>query len=133
MVQTKSQKAEISNTSDAPVLSGHTPTPWRVETGTTLIWGDCTICDDGTTPDRLGVPVADAQLARPWSDGRPSYNEADANAAFIVRAVNSHDALVKALENIAGNDEEPRVMLSGTTAEGLRNIARAALEAARSS
>ena len=55
-------------------MSQHTPTPWNVVThnGVSLIDGDA---------DRIGVNV-----------------EAPANAAFIVRACNSHDALVKALE-----------------------------------
>lgn len=76
----------------------HTPTPWRVEKGTGLIWGDCTTFEDGT-PDRLGVPVTDSQLERPWAQGKgPSYEEMKANAAFIVRAVNSHQAMVDALE-----------------------------------
>ena len=57
-------------------MSQHTPTPWNVVThnGVSLIDGDA---------DRIGVNV-----------------EAPANAAFIVRACNSHDALVKALEAV---------------------------------
>jgi hypothetical protein len=78
-------------------MAEHTPTPWRVEKGTGLVWGDCTLFDDGT-PDRLGVPVADGQLERPWAQGKgPSYEEMEANAAFIVKSVNSHDALIDAL------------------------------------
>jgi hypothetical protein len=73
----------------------HTPTPWRVEEGTGLVWGDCTLFDDGT-PDRLGVPVTDGQLERPWAQGKgPSYDEMEANAAFIVKAVNNHEKLLE--------------------------------------
>lgn len=78
-------------------MAEHTPTPWRVEKGTGLVWGDCTLFDDGT-PDRLGVPVTDGQLERPWAQGKgPSYEEMEANAAFIVKAVNNHEALVNAI------------------------------------
>lgn len=62
----------------------HTPGPWRVERGTTLVWGDCTITDDH--PDHLGVPVADAQLARAWAKGEPTYERAEANARLIAAA-----------------------------------------------
>jgi hypothetical protein len=62
----------------------HTPTPWKTETpkgweqkGLTAIWSD-------------GVMVATC--------GRQGTQEQQDNAAFIVRACNSHDALVAALE-----------------------------------
>jgi hypothetical protein len=81
-------------------MAEHTKLPWRVEKGTGLVWGDCTIFEDGT-PDRLGVPVTDGQLERPWSQGKgPTYDEIEANADLIVKAVNNHDTLVKALETI---------------------------------
>lgn len=66
-------------------MTQHTPGPWCVEQGTTLVWGDCTLNDDGS-PDRLGVPVADAQLARPWAGGEPSHRTAEANACVIAAA-----------------------------------------------
>ncbi len=64
----------------------HTPTPWRV-----------TIADPVTQPDVL--PCIDA------TDNRGEiacgvFNEADAR--FIVRACNSHDALVAALRATSG-------------------------------
>jgi hypothetical protein len=81
-------------------MSEHTPTPWRVEQGTGLVWGNCSTFDDGT-PDKFGVPVTDGQLERPWAKGQgPTYEEMEANAAFIVRAVNAHAQLVAALERL---------------------------------
>jgi hypothetical protein len=91
-------KATGSPSAEKVTPAPHTPLPWRVESGTGLVWGDCTTFEDGT-PDRLGVPVTDGQLERPWAQGKgPSYEEMEANAAFIVRAVNNHYALVEALE-----------------------------------
>jgi len=83
-------------------MAEHTKLPWRVEKGTGLVWGDCTLFEDGT-PDRLGVPVTDGQLERPWAQGKgPTYNEMEANAAYIVRACNAFPDLVKALETALG-------------------------------
>jgi hypothetical protein len=77
-------------------MAEHTKLPWRVEKGTGLVWGDCTLFEDGT-PDRLGVPVTDGQLERPWAQGKgPTYDEMEANAAHIVKCVNAYPDLVKA-------------------------------------
>jgi hypothetical protein len=88
----------------------HTPTPWHVfddkaecpgieaENVTIVVFGDkLTITED------CGVQGETAEEAR-------------ANAAFIVRAVNSHDALVEALE-------AAQAALNGTEVNsfGLRN------------
>lgn len=64
-------------------MSAHTPTPWSAE------------------PLGLGTAVA---ITSPSGDIcyltlQPA--RARANAAFIVRAVNAHDALVAALEKVA--------------------------------
>ncbi len=67
-----------------------------------------------------GKPIADCYMEGA-SDG------SEANAAFIVRACNSHDTLVKALESIANMPIQP-----GWTADtSMRAVARAALLAAR--
>ena len=59
-----------------------TPGPWRVEFGTTLVWG--------ATSDETAYmkwPVAKAELAQPWQKrGRPTYDEAIANACLIAAA-----------------------------------------------
>lgn len=66
-------------------MSAHTPTPWKVfrsNKGTYIGIGESEgggVCDAG-----FGV----------WRSGK----ERDANAELIVRAVNAHDDLVKALE-----------------------------------
>ena len=72
----------------AAKVSEHTPTPWavgaraflRVETS------------DGKTVATTG---SDSDLRDQW----------EANAAFIVKAVNAHDALVEALEDLLSDVE----------------------------
>lgn len=74
--------------------TAHTPTPWAVE--------------DPFGPEQYSI-VQDGLAAYDWQfiahvpvgnlvDGEFPRMQAEANAAFIVRAVNSHDALVSALE-----------------------------------
>jgi len=101
-------------------MAEHTPTPWRVEQGTGLVWGNCTIFDDGT-PDRLGVPVTDGQIERAWSKGNgPSYEEMEANAAFIAKACNAHEALVKALQEAKRQLEAYELAASGENYNSLQ-------------
>jgi hypothetical protein len=59
-------------------MSEHTPTPWRVVGGTIH------------ASDKAGYV---AELSSPRGG-----NQRDTDAAFIVKAVNNHDALVKELE-----------------------------------
>jgi hypothetical protein len=78
-------------------MMAHTPTPWRVEDGTTLIWGKCDP-DDKTTYG-MGYPVA--RLEHPYSSSRlPTPEEQDANAALIVNAVNNHADLLATLKAV---------------------------------
>lgn len=64
----------------------HTPTPWYLADD-----DDCRIC----------CPEEDVCTADTHRDEySPDEDEAIANAAFIVRAVNSHDALVEALQSL---------------------------------
>ena len=74
----------------------HTPTPWTNN-------GDCLTAENGERY-LLYFPIdnharmaqsTDPQLA---ARGRDLLQEDESNAAFIVRACNSHDALVAALE-----------------------------------
>jgi hypothetical protein len=65
----------------------HTPGPWRVEDGTTLVWGAC-LNDDETTYG-MGYPVALAQTL--LGSGSPfsrefRIDEAEANARLIAAA-----------------------------------------------
>lgn len=68
----------------------HTPTPWRVGQGGRI---------EGTQGDFSQGDFSFIPLASPWQeeawDGHP---QAVANAALIVRAVNSHDELVALLK-----------------------------------
>jgi hypothetical protein len=61
----------------------HTPTPWRVH-----IYGE--IVGAAPSPGRCVLVVAEPNRTNP---------NAEANAALIVRAVNSHAALAAALED----------------------------------
>jgi hypothetical protein len=70
---------------------GHTPTPWRVykTTNGRLLLGIGDADAGGITDAEFGL----------WR----SEPERSANAAFIVKAVNSHEALVTALRDILDN------------------------------
>jgi len=65
------------------IVSGHTPTPWRVDPKKLLR----VVSGDDNSVATVGLQ---SDLCDQW----------EANAAFIVKAVNSHDALVKKLEEI---------------------------------
>lgn len=73
----------------------HTKLPWRVEGGTDLIWGACSEDDESTYG--MGYSIAQGVNAS-YHAKKPDMNEREANAAFIVRAVNNHEAMVRALE-----------------------------------
>lgn len=64
----------------------HTPGPWRVEEGTTLIWGDCN--PDDTTTYGMGYPIAECRMtpSASWARGPKKYEEAEANAHLISAA-----------------------------------------------
>lgn len=70
----------------APHTTGHSPTPWSRDDH--LIFG------------QENIHIADCLSAQPYSSARP-YSTDTANASLIVRAVNSHSALVKALRKAA--------------------------------
>ncbi len=95
--------------------AAHTPTPW----------GDNNNCQF-VSPSGLLIGDTGNGDQRTWAERR-------ANAAFIVRACNSHAALVAALEEI---DRRLSQQVDADTAtwpeETCRDIARAALAAAKS-
>lgn len=70
-------------------MSEHTPTPWRLPKVPAEAPDATIVCDAD------GGSIADCTPAGPWIPEE----QAEANAAFIVRAVNSHDALVKAIHD----------------------------------
>lgn len=55
--------------------------PWRVEEGTTLIWGACNRDDNSSYG--MGYPVAEAQMPRRWNGDNPTTEEIDTNARAI--------------------------------------------------
>lgn len=81
----------------------HTPGPWRVEAGTTLIWGNCNPDDHSTRG--MGYPIAEARInpSGNWSTG-PYADEGEANARLIAAAPD----LLEALESIVLMQAENR-------------------------
>lgn len=72
----------------------HTPTPWKLINEKTIV---------GLDHPRQGY-VADVNLHRSNDQQEP---DGDANAAHIVRCVNSHDALIEALRTIKNQSLGP--------------------------
>lgn len=65
------------------IATAATQGPWRVEAGTTLIWGACS--QDDTTTYGMGYPIAEARVSPSnprWAPG-PSADEGEANASHI--------------------------------------------------
>ncbi len=77
--------------------AGYTKGPWRVEEGTTLVWGACDNQD--TTGRGMGYPVAEARVSgiSPWAKGRPDRDEGKANAHLIAAAPDLYEACFEAL------------------------------------
>ena len=136
-----------TNTNSQPPAAGeaaHTPTPWRFIDDH---MGDC------EKPYRYGFQIrsgpgnfniATVALRRPTVSGARlelDDSEGRANAALIIRAVNSHDALVEALGEYLKRDDEARReartggrvlrLLSSVFGGALPEKARAALAAAK--
>lgn len=83
-----------------------TPGPWRVEYGTTLVWGNCDSEDQSSSG--MGYPVAEARItpAGSWTK-RPDVIEGDANAHLIAAAPELYEALKAArfyLSHTYGDD-----------------------------
>lgn len=81
-------------------MAEYTPTPWIVD-GTSVYYLDW----DGSSYEGKGKYYRQQLTNRFWfsvqgSSKRISKEELEANAALIVRAVNSHEELVEALEYI---------------------------------
>lgn len=66
----------------------HTPTPWKVGPHTVIL------SNEG------GYPTAIADIAIPIRGKGADYAEQQANAAFIVRAVNAHEELLALLKEV---------------------------------
>jgi hypothetical protein len=108
----------------------HTPIPWKVQAEFLTIYAT-------SDPARgTGITIAIAQILVDQLDG--GSQEAEANAAFIVRACNSFDDLLAACENAARNAETELYMFpvdADVTVRKFRetqaNIYRAAIALAR--
>lgn len=73
-------------------MAEHTKTPWEAKPAKAD--GSCFKADVIARSERSGLDVMPAQAAG------YTVEEAEANAQLIVRACNSHDALLEALEEI---------------------------------
>lgn len=78
-------------------MSEHTPTPWKLDIETRETWSEGKV-------QSITIDTEDKLIAT-YETNFVEYPEAAeenaANAAFIVKAVNSHDVMVKVLEDIA--------------------------------
>lgn len=107
-------------------MTEHTPTPWKYRPHEHDDWGWIRGPKVGNF---VGPIVAISRSsAQETSDSFDKHRAAgtdpyEANAAFIIKAVNNHDALVKALEEITAMDPK------GIRADDLGRAARTAREA----
>ena len=74
-----------------------TPGPWRIESGTTLLWGACS--EDDLSSYGMGYPIAECRITpiSKWPKG-PNYDEGIANARLISAAPDMFEALLKGKE-----------------------------------
>lgn len=93
-IANKSQRPAAPTPSHAVApTASHKPLPWHVG-GVHL---------ENGKPQYHGIGNGQAAIARALVTGVTSYEEAYANAAFIVRAVNTHEEMLIALKNFVGN------------------------------
>ena len=97
----------------------HTTTPWVYHSG--MVWKDGP--DVFPQGDRDGVPIA--RMDRETDETVPT--ERDANAEFIVRAVNVHEELVEACRLLIAWDEshDNASLISTATSKARAAIAKA--------
>jgi len=74
-------------------VSDHTPTPWKVR-----MYGEKNRWASFQGPDEMAIGDTNVSARSP--------EEALANAAFIIRAVNAHEELVEALKKITEVDSD---------------------------
>ena len=71
-------------------MTQHTPTPWEIEPQTTTV----------VKPDKTNRIPSTIAIVKDPNDNMHQTEIAKANAEFIVRACNSHDALLKACKGL---------------------------------
>lgn len=106
-------------------ISTHTPTPWCISYGQDQKTGEVAEYVSAEGRNMHGI-----KLATPWvEDAWDEDPEAKANARFIVKAVNSHDELVAALEGLVTPDNS--LPLTANAYDNAIDNARQALATAR--
>lgn len=98
-------------------MSEHSPLPWIAAAKFSSVVGVPIVGQMGEAIANTSIPG----LPEEWPDHRKRRSEA--NAAFIVHAVNNHDDMVEALNQIAWMDD----FLDADTARRMMAIARDAL------
>jgi hypothetical protein len=95
----------------AALLEGVTPGPWRVEDGTTLIWGHCN--QDDTTSRGMGYPVTECRITpvSSWARG-PDADAGEANARFIAAARDLVPALAAEIARLTAERDEARAQVA---------------------
>jgi hypothetical protein len=78
-------------------MSEHTPTPWNCASRYSSVVGVPIVSRTGQRIGNTAIP----DMPPEWDELKRT---AEANAAFIVKAVNSHDALMEALQKIANGE-----------------------------
>lgn len=90
----------------------HSPLPWAI---INAVEGHIVTTGEPEYRDRTGLAIV-----RSWK-GMPTEKEAEANAAFIVRACNNHHKLVEALrevyETVDFKNDDLAVKIHGVLAE----------------
>lgn len=90
---------------------------WRVEEGTTLIWGRCDPDDHSTYG--MGIPIVRVQPI--LNDGCRQHDEEDATATFIAHARTDIPAL---LSHITAQDAEHKAEMLGVIEFGCSYVRR---------
>ncbi|HJV75382.1 MAG TPA: hypothetical protein VJ654_14240 [Noviherbaspirillum sp.] len=106
----------------------HTATPWKLRNDGQTYNGQTIEAECMGNGHYAGIAHATQRDPHPTLGGGIDQVTAEANASFIVRACNTHDALVKALRQIARLSSEGEV--SANMQYALGDIALAALSAA---
>ena len=84
-------------------MSEHTPLPWELHAGADG-FNSLRICKPDNS-ERSCRPIAEAEILT------HERAEAEANARFIVRACNSHDGLLAALEGVKQDADAGLILL----------------------